>query len=99
MSNMKQIDFNELTEEITILKSCTQTHGTDILNFFEIMDQQLALAIEIAEELPENNKSAMLKNFYIMDTILRQIRSKVDTKLFWAIDNVVFEAHKEKSKE
>jgi len=41
----------------------------------------------------------MLKNFYIMDTILRQIRSKVDTKLFWAIDNVVFEAHKEKSKE
>ncbi len=84
--------FNQsLKEEIAILQSCTQNVGTDISNLFEMMDQQLFIAVERSEELPEAEKMDILKSLWFMETILRQIRTKVNNQLFWAIDNVVYE--------
>lgn len=92
---MKHSEINKLTEELDILTSCTQTGSTDISNLFEMLDQQLALAIEDADALPEDQKVIILKHIWFMDTMLRQIRTKVNDNFFWAVGNVVFELNKE----
>lgn len=92
---MKHSEINKLTEELAILTSCTQTGSTDISNLFEMLDQQLALAIEDADALPEDQKVIILKHIWFMDTMLRQIRTKVNDNFFWAVGNVVFELNKE----
>ena len=84
-----------LKKEIEILQECTQTQGTDISNIFEMIDQQLYYAMEKAEELPETEKMDMLKSFWFMDTLLRQVRDKVNGQLFWAINNILYEFKKE----
>lgn len=92
---MKHVAFNSVTEEISILENYTQTEGIFITNILEILEDQVSLGIEKAQMLPDKERNDLLKTLFHMDTLLKIITTKVDDKLFWAIDNVLFEFNKE----
>lgn len=81
-----------LKKEIEILQGYELSEGMKITNLFEMLDEQISIGIDKTEMLPEDKKKDdILKTLYHMDVLLRIITDKVDDKLFWAIDNVIFE--------
>jgi hypothetical protein len=88
---------HSLKEEIDVLQGYDESEGVLIRNLLEILDDQLAIALEKAETLPEDKRDDINKTLFHMDTLIRIITTKIDSKLFWAIDNVVYEFKKEEA--
>lgn len=98
-SQQKVIDLEQLKEEIAILECFGQSEGVTITNLLEMLDEQISIGIEKTEMLPEDRRQDdIMKTLFRMDTLLKIITDKVDGKLFWAIDNVVFELTKKDAK-
>jgi len=88
---------HSLKEEIDVLQGYDESEGVLIRNLLEILDDQLAIALEKVETLPEDKRDDINKTLFHMDTLIKIITTKIDSKLFWAIDNVVYEFKKEKA--